>query len=133
MPVILTHSPKTHEPKTVAMTGLNYIQAIGRYARIHKDPRYITEHEAKLRGYRIRQDAVPCNFEWSDARKDPVHLRVWQLYNAEDVIGMPPYKDVRKTPEEVNHAITDLLKAQGIETYEDPAKIEKASISYARI
>lgn len=122
MPVILTHSPKTHEPKTVAMTGLNYIQAIGRYARIHKDPRYITEHEAKLRGYRIRQDAVPCNFEWSDARKDPVHLRVWQLYNAEDVIGMPPYKDVRKTPEEVNHAITDLLKAQGIETYEDPAK-----------
>lgn len=48
MPVILTHSPKTHEPKTVAMTGLNYIQATGRHARIHKDPRYITEHEAKL-------------------------------------------------------------------------------------
>ncbi len=113
IPVYLQHNSKDKTLHTKQMTCANYLHAM----ILHEDdPRYIGKKSIEKQGLRLRPGAMPVLFEYLEHKDEAEHVVTWSLYNAKDVIGLPPYEPPQKaSEEEITESIKMMLKSVGVE------------------
>lgn len=111
---------KKGELITQHMSNANYMQAM----LLHQeDPRYISARAAATMGYRIKEGATPIIFEYEEHKDEGQRLKLWPLYNAKDVIGLPAYQEpLQLKQEEVVENIKTLLQANDVPVPKEEAQ-----------
>ncbi len=110
IPVQVGHD-KQGKIKYFDMTSANYMHAM---LLENEDPRYMSAGDIKKEGWKVKENAVPVDFEYLEAKDEPFHLVTWKMYNAKDIIGIPPQaKTAPLSKENVMHNIQTMIESNG--------------------